>query len=331
MLYVVMPPLMRGRSEEVFMPQLSKEFTRTGAVLINPPQLRNTIKVGDFYDEETLVKKCLDSYMALIKKLKKGDRIFFLDFWLPGIDVLKYFSERLELGIKIGALVVGGTPVRGDSSQSWGDWIRNIEPSWVSSLDFMLFNSYHCQKSFAKRYQLPKNATCLLPFYQKGILKYKKKWKDRKDWVVFPHRWVIGKHPEIFLKYMGLFKDNAVVLTPRELPEKVYCKVFVNKTREEYLERLSRAKVIFSASDMETGYGTALQEAITLGVTPLVTDKQVDYRSLYNRRLRYKTMNEARGKVKLFLREEQVEYLPNLKPLEKSDREIVKMVNKYLR
>jgi len=275
------------------------EFERLGVDYLtidpNGGQL-SRIENGQFLDVvRTNIYKAaqLQTLCRLIAegRITSGDTIFFHDLWFPGIEMLFYIRDGLDLDIKISGMLHAGTYDPHDflTQSGMGRWAKDIETAWFNEVDnIFLATNFH--------------ASLLRDRYRKGsrarvhVTPFPLMWKnpymeavEKNNIVVFPHRLAPEKDPEMF--------DQLTEVLEPEFPDwqfvatKKYC---VDKA--DYWLTLARAKVAISCAKQET-WGIAQQEAVLSDCIPVVPDR-LSYHELYDHRYTYVTFAELVSKTR---------------------------------
>jgi hypothetical protein len=86
----------------------------------------------------------------------------------------------------------------------------------------------------------------------------------------------------------------------KEFPQYKFIKTIeVTKTKKEYYEILSKAKIVFSASLQET-FGIGTVEALMMDVVPIVPNT-LSYKELYDGRFKYSSLISAKNKIECIM------------------------------
>lgn len=205
----------------------------------------------------------------LLKKINNGevkdnDAILFADMWFPGLESLFYVKNVENLNFKIFGILHAGTWDHYDFTYRTGMecWARPIEESWIQNVD-KVFVATEFHKDLIT-YEIMNCEQQIevtgIPFYGKKLSeKYK---ADKEDIIVFPHRVVPEKNPQLF---------ERLSLIPELSKFKFIKTLDVCKNRDEYFKLLAKAKYMISFADQETfGYSTV--ESMALGCKVIVPD-----------------------------------------------------------
>jgi hypothetical protein len=148
------------------------EFIGNVEPRINKAAFNNFDDLDDIYEYSI---KLFDS-----KNLKNTEKILFIDFFSPGLDMLKYIISIKNQSIKLGSLLHGGTFVPGDLYQ-W-PWLSKSEDVWFEFFDTIYVPSKYT-KSLIPNYKNKIKALSWGMDHIKNIQSNKK-----NNTVLFPHR-----------------------------------------------------------------------------------------------------------------------------------------------
>jgi len=257
---------------------------------IYPDTLCDEITSGSFLDVCSTNYFKAGQLRILSRKLfnneiKKEDIIFFHDLWFPGIEMLAYIRNGLDLDFKICGIFHAGTwdPYDFLSKKGMTHWAYSLENSWLAFIDrIFVATEFHKNLICATRMVRSNKITVTgLPIFPR-ILRNLRKEKI----VVFPHRLDSEKNPETFDRLAATLKNTDWSF----IKTKEKC-----RTKEEYYDILETASIAISFADQET-WGIAQQEAVFAGCIPLVPDK-LSYREMYPAEYRFNSEEEALAKI----------------------------------
>ncbi len=230
-------------------------------------------------NEDTVLDPCGTNYYKLSqlnkviqkihnKEIIDNDVIFFADLWFPGIESLFYIRNMLKVNFKIAGILHAGTWDKADFTCRYGmrEWANNFEKSLLDGVDDIFvateFHNYLILQDKGFKYQHKIHITGI-PFYAKEL---KKKYdnKEKKNYVIFPHRIAPEKHPEMFEETEKLFKEMYPEMNVEFINTMDRC-----KTSKSYFELLAESKIVVSFADQET-FGYSVLEAAALGCVPIV-------------------------------------------------------------
>ena len=284
-------------------------------ITVYPQPLSSDIQQGSFLDvsgtnyfkAKQLSKIC---EMVFAKEIKARDIFFFGDLWFPGIEMLAYIRDGMDLDFKICGILHAGTYDPYDFLHRKGmhKWGEDLENSWFKIFDAIFVATNFHKELLTTTRKVPKKKIFVtgLPIYPDKFVKERTK---KENIVVFPHRLDPEKNPETFdtcaKKFRKIYPDWKFIKT------KDVC-----SNKQEYYNLLNKAKIAVSFADQET-WGIAMQEATFCGCIPLVPNK-LSYFEMYKPIFKYKDLNAFEKKLALLMRKVsrscfKVFYLKNLK------------------
>ncbi len=235
----------------------------------------NNLKAG-FLDDEAYIQRQVE----LLGQLVKADhlrKILFVDFFQPGLDLLKYAFEQKGIECKFGSLLHGGTFLQGDL-YSWG-WLTGFERAWSGIYDAIYVPSKHLESKCAP---LGSQSIRVFPWGMDGILPTNAIDGPRDVDVVFPHRLDADKGIEDLaaiaealpectfvvtsVQSASIINENPFATKLRGLPN---VKFLSSQTREMHNDLLSRSKVVLSCARQEN-FGYAVMKAVERGCIPVL-------------------------------------------------------------
>ncbi len=245
------------------------------------------IKSGSFLDtiETNRYKaKQLIEIIALLEMYDDSDPfvLFFHDIWFPGLASIAYIRDGMEFkNLKIcGCLHSGGYDaadfIRNHDMNRWSDY---LEQGWFGGIVDEIYVATNFHKEVVDNYfDLPTDAIKMtgFPLYVPDV---SSKRESTINTIVFPHRLVLEKHPEVF--------DNLKEKYPRWNWIKT---MEFDFDKDEYYKVLANSQIAISAADHEN-WGISMQEATLCGAIPLVPDR-LSYQELYLDVFKYKTYDE---------------------------------------
>jgi glycosyltransferase involved in cell wall biosynthesis len=284
--------------------------------------LRRTIQQGAFLDVVSTSHYKM-TQMANVAALFNdgqvldGDVFFTMDMWHPGLEIIPYMAKLTGVSVRLYAFLHAGTYTKGDFIQPLRSWGQYAEAMWVDMCDgIFVASEYHkrdFEKSLAGRYgsgrAILKVIVTGCPYESSDVAAgaVRVPWSERKNVIVFPHRWCAEKRPDVavslFDRLYDQRKDWEVLVTcggqgePQDesalqagsRPYRVTFKPRMSKAEYYYL--LSRSRVVLSTAEAEY-FGYGMVEACTLGCTPVAPNRLCYPEVLRGCRL-YNTEDEA--------------------------------------
>ena len=185
------------------------ELTELGVPFINIDTVQPmslTIRRGSFLDViGTNYYKAaqLQQIMVLFEQgqILDGDVFLLHDIWFPGIEMLAYIRDALDIDFCIAGIAHAGTWDPHDflTQKHMAIWAEDLENSWLESVDYILVNS-HFHKNLLienRKVDISKIFVVGYPFKPEEFVIPNCK---KENIVVFPHRLDPEKQPELFDK-----------------------------------------------------------------------------------------------------------------------------------
>lgn len=235
----------------------------------------NNLKAG-FLDDEAYIQHQVE-LLGQLTRTNHLRKILFVDFFQPGLDLLKYAFEQKGIECKFGSLLHGGTFLQGDL-YSWG-WLTGFEKAWSGIYDAIYVPSKHLE---SKCGPLGAKSIRVFPWGMDGILPVNAKDSPKDIDVVFPHRLDADKGiedlaaiaealPAITFAVTSVQSDSIINENPykaklRGLPN---VKFLSSQTRDMHNELLSRSKIVLSCARQEN-FGYAVMKAVERGCIPVL-------------------------------------------------------------
>jgi len=278
-----------GRYSSQWIGWFDREFKSAGVefTTICPPPITDKITKGAFLDvagTNYFKASQLQIICKLIfeNKVRDGDVFFFHDLWFPGIEMLAYMRDGLDLDFKICGCLHAGTYDPHDflTRKGMGIWGKHLEQSWIQFVDkIFVATSFHKRLIQERRDTGNKIYLTGFPIYAEE--RYTKPQTDRERMVVFPHRKDPEKQPELFYELSKRFEGEDIQF--------VYSQD-VTSNKSEYYDLLCKARVSVSFALQET-WGIAMQESLFCGCIPFVPAR-LSYMELYHSALIYRSIDE---------------------------------------
>jgi len=222
-------------------------------------------------------------------RIKNKDVLLFHDLWFPGLEMLFYIRDGLNMDLRIYGCLHAGTYDPHDflTKQGMERWALNSELSWFNEVDgIFLATKFHQSLLTRRRYCRNTHVTGF-PLYTDNL--ESQSHLQREPVIVFPHRLDEEKQPTVFETVMQSLRP--------QLPKQwrwVYTKN-VCLTKGQYYALLGTAAIAVSCAVQET-WGIAMQEAWFSGCIPLVPNR-LSYPEMYPSDMRYDTLTELKKKI----------------------------------
>lgn len=297
MIYVVRAPQYVGRPEKTIADLLLEQWDEAGVTFIEiGDRVPKKIVKGVFYDHEESLNHYIETFNTLKRRIKDGDTILLIEGWNASVPFYRQYIDTLDLEVGLFGIFHSSVYVPGEFFSDLA-WAKTFEHYLYSALDKILVATDYMREHLATN-----NARVTgLPL--PNDVKTGTTFAERENIIAFSHRWDKDKRPEVFLRLAEILKDTAEfwLLTPKEVAvDNKHIKVVVNKTREEYLHNLSKAKIIFSSAELET-FGYSVIEGVMSGCRPLLPHAAC-YTEQYVDEYLYKNENEMVEKATNLLR-----------------------------
>ncbi len=257
----------------------------------------NTLKPGELDDVRYEKSQAETIKYLLSKKCSKYNKILFIDFFNPGVELVRYMSDHANNEIKIAALLHGGTFIQGDLYSD--KWVSCAEKTWAEIYDRIYVPSQYAQS------QIPSDIASkavVKPWGMDNINQsnYAKPYENRTIDVVFPHRLNTDKGIDDFIKISHMMpKTNFVITTPTEinntttnnLASQKNITFITCKDTDDLYKILGSSKIVLSCAKQEL-FGYSIAEACRLGCVPILPSSQV-YKELYDKNSLYEDLPQC--------------------------------------
>ena len=263
-------------------------------IIIQGKELTKGIEQGRFLDcigtnyyKSSQLMNILEKIQA--GKIKKGDTLFFLDIWFPGIEQIKYTSDLLNLNLKFSGCLHAGAYDPNDMlyQKGLGSWAIHFEHSLFALVDKIFVATEFHKKLIIKSRSLDEHKIKVTGF---PFVSRKPKIRGKRNQIVFPHRNDKEKNPDVFLRLANFME--------KKLPGWTWVTTHQLTEKEEYYKTLEESKIAISLSDQET-WGIAIQEGVVAGCIPLVPNK-LSYVEMYKHEFKYNDLLSIGGKIEEF-------------------------------
>jgi glycosyltransferase involved in cell wall biosynthesis len=258
--------------------------------------MKNRLSAGLLDDEDYTEKQA--ELLRMLLTLNKPNNILFLDFFNPGVDLIKYFHLQNNVVCNMGALLHGGTFLEDDLYNI--AWLKNFELGW-----FDIYNKIYNPAEFIKE-AIPekyKNKLVVLPWgmdsFSPDIAKDEKAFD-----VVFPHRLNKDKGIDDLIRIANNLKDVGFVITAqqkeKDLKDNFYygtlkktanIKLLFDVSDKQHKRVLGQSKVILSCAKQEL-FGYSVMKGVVSGCYPVLPDREV-YPQYFSSQYLYKDLDEA--------------------------------------
>jgi len=259
---------------------------------------------GLLLDDERYTRFQLKLISHLIN-LKEPTKILFLDFFNPGLDILRYHHEQKGIHAKYGALLHGGTFFDDDIYSM--PWLRGFESAWAEIYDVVYVASNYAKRKLPSRIY---NKAKVLPW---GLDSFKKinHFKNKKYDVIFPHRLSPDKGVEDLIKIVKFLPMIKFTITSpqeyqtiksnlyyKELKKSNNVNFILGQNQIQHAHTLSQSNIVLSCAKQET-FGYSVMKSVLYGCIPVLPKNQC-YPEFFRKEYLYQTMPEAVNMIKKY-------------------------------
>ncbi len=313
--YIIFPDLYKGSALLDITRGLEKEIKKynLNIKLIKFSGRLKEIKSGDLDEPEIFFNHNVKTVKKLRKLLSNGDKVLFVDFFQPCLELLKYYLDGRSIKIKFGSLFHGASFVKGDYFEN-RNWMKNFDLGILEIMDVVYAPSYYTAKLFDRLQKKVK----VFPFgFNPDEFKYNLD-KNKSYDVIIPHRWgwdrdpsivnkIINSLPEVKFAISGYgrySKDKKLKEMFLELTKKKNVVDLGIKSGETHYKDLVKSKIVFATKD---SFGYSIRKAISCGCIP-VAREDYSYPEFLDRENLFNNIEEAKMKIKYFLKRYPKDY-----------------------
>lgn len=310
---IVIPSFHRGTSLDEMLSSIKKIITTYNLPIeiIGEDLEVVDISRNDAFDGNQEVYNYSLILQTLLKK-KEIEKVLFLDFFFPGLDLYRYSMEITGTYPKLGSFLLGGTFLEGDLYK-W-KWLSASENVWFELYNTVFVPSQYLYEAVPSQYRdkviiKPWGLDHSLEIIDK-ISKYKVD-KDEYD-VIFPHRLDEDKGIDDFFALVEALPEVNFYVTSYALPKNnvyynrltTYSNVIflIGENDKQHLESLKKSKIVLSCAKQET-HGYSVIKGVLTGAIPLVPQREV-YPEYYSNIFIYSNIDDAVKKIKDMLNNE---------------------------
>jgi glycosyltransferase involved in cell wall biosynthesis len=211
--------------------------------------------------------------------IKDGDKFFTFDMWHPGLEAIPYMAQLEHKWIEIYGFLHAGSYINGDFAQPMAPWAQHFEAGWFHMCKKVFVGTEYHKREFTTKRLGPMlyNGLGMVPppcarsvvvtgnpFNVAEVRNSVTDWvepKDRKNVIVFPHRWDSEKRPALFMNIMGqlwkrrqdfevlittsrpTFRSNSPELLALVAQAPFPIRIASGISKETYYQKLASAKV----------------------------------------------------------------------------------------
>jgi len=252
--------------------------------------IETTIRQGQFLDVINTNKFKAEQLQMIcelfnVNQIDSETTFLFMDAWFPGLEMLAYIRNALNIPFKIVGMLHAGTwdPYDFLTQKGMRTWAQPLEYSWFKILDTIcVATQFHKNLIKDTLYDSRRHTTFEtdrvakkikitgFPIYPDFV-----KPMTKENLIIFPHRLAPEKNPHLFKRLMEKYNFEKEFEEPYKL---LFTKDFCN-SKKEYYALLNKAKIAVSFANQET-FGIAMLEAALCGCYPIVPNR-LSYIDLY--------------------------------------------------
>lgn len=299
-LAIVVPPYYTGTSFEDIVDSLRISANRNymSPIFIGDTlALKNLPNKNKLLDDHRYIKGQLKLLENTIKKLPDLDKILFIDFFNPGLDLIKYSIIDKIKQPKFYSLLHGGSFFDGDLYSA--NWFKNFERGW-----FDVYDRIYAPSNFAK-ISCPQEYWPKLTITTWGMESFNKKQSsNKKQQVIFPHRLQTDKGIEDLLEIIKRLSNiNFLITTPQSKRKSYTDKIHntissysnvsfaYNVDNNNIAKYLAQSQIVLSCSRQET-FGYSIMKAIACDCYPVLPNR-ASYPEFFSSEFLYNNIDEC--------------------------------------
>jgi hypothetical protein len=227
--------------------------------------------------------------------IKENDRFLFTDAWNPVILQVRYMSDLLDIPVEIHGIWHAGhydsTDILG--IKMIGDWPYYLEKSLYKAIDFSYFATEFHRSMFMNSFDISSTIYSSRKLKLSGqphnqIVRHIESIPslEKKNEVVWPHRYNSDKNPQIIEELIPILESKgiSVVITQKQ-----------NLSKDEYYRVLKEAKMVFSCASHEN-LGISIMEGVLADCIPLVPNSS-SYQEMYYDIFKYQSIHQNLDKT----------------------------------
>lgn len=307
----MVPPYYQGTSFEDIVINLktAAEYLGTAIHFIGSNSALANKLTGEVLDDQqyvvgqNLLLQELISYPRL-------SRLLFIDFFNPGLDLIRYLHQQQNIRCRYGSLLHGGTFLS-DDLYSW-PWLQQFERAWTAVYDIIYAPSKFLVEAS------PEWISQKTKVFHWGMDTYNQMADTRLDLkgrnidVVFPHRVASDKGITDLIAIVSEMADTRFAITTSQeksimmhnpyfyqLSKYKNVQFIYAQSTIEHLKTLQRSHLVLSCAKQEN-FGYAMMKAIIAGCIP-IAPQQLCYPEFIPQEFLYKNLKEAEGLIRQHL------------------------------
>jgi hypothetical protein len=277
--YLVIPNLYKGSA----LLEISNELEKTiksnkfNIKIIDSNSIfLTTLNNSELENPDIFMNHSIRTIKKLKNVLKNGDKVLFVDFFQPSLELINYYLIGKKIKVKYGSLFHGASFVESDFFSGF-NWLKNFEKGMIDLMDVIYVPSIYTANFFDNRL---KNKIKVFPFGF-NAKKYSLDLNSQKIYdVIIPHRWSWDKDP-IFCDQLTMemphikFAISGYINSKDDKLNEIFKRIISRKnvtnlgikTGVEHYKNLRKAKVVIAKRDT---FGYSFREAMASGCIPVL-------------------------------------------------------------
>lgn len=309
--YIVFPDLYKGSALLDIINEIKKDINtyKINAQYITFSGRLKEIRSGDLDNPDTFFKHNIKVLKYLTKTLKNNDKVLFIDFFQPGLSLLKYYLDGYSKNIKFGSLLHGSSLIEEDFFEG-RTWMRNLELSLLDIMHVIYVPSNYLAFSFNQINTT--NKIKVLPFGFSPEDFVCNLNNEKKYDVIIPHRWSWDNNPAFIIEiiesmpqikfaisgYGKFSKDTKLREMFTVITKKDNVFNLGIKSGLSHYKDLETAKIVLALRDT---FGYSIRKAIASGCIPLALNAFA-YPEFLNKHNLFNNVAEACLKIEEFVK-----------------------------
>lgn len=309
--YIVFPDLYKGSALLDVADNLKKEIKKYNLdiKIIGFSGRLMEIPSGDLDKPDAFFNHNIVVLKRLKRLLKDKDKILFVDFFQPGLALLKYYLDGNFKNVKFGSLFHGASFIEGDFFRE-NRWMKNFELGLLEIMDVVYVPSDYA-KNFFNKFESKRKVKVFSFGFNPEEFKCNLSRKKEYD-VIIPHRWSWDRDPLIIKKIVeelpevkfaisgyGIFsndkklKDMFISIIQKENVTNLGV-----KSGKSHYKDLNNSKIVLATRD---SFGYSIRKAIACGCVPLATNNS-SYPEFLDKENLFNNIRGAKKKIREFLK-----------------------------
>jgi glycosyltransferase involved in cell wall biosynthesis len=307
---IVIPPHYEGTSFEEMargISQCARQMPTKIDVIGQRKPMTNDM-TGELLDDERYV----DGQIKLISKITKRKmmtRVVFLDFFNPGLDVVRYSHLQKDLRCKYGAILHGGTFLKNDLYSS--DWLTMFESAWAGVYDNIYVPSQHTIRHLPTAWKTKSQA---IPF---GMDSFKPAPRqEKKHDIIFPHRLNSDKGVDDFIEIAKAVPDLSIAIPIPQQPQFATAnqyheaiaalpnvQLLYGEDNEHHARTLAQSRIVLSCAKQEL-FGYSVMKSVLSDCVPVLPNGQC-YPEFFPAEFLYEDAEQAAALIRKYVDSER--------------------------